>query len=151
MPMTEQYEIAALRHFDVAELLLAQLHLDDAGYHFGIAGENALKHALQSAGMEQFWQNNGVGPNKTPMRKHYPHLEPSVVAEEQMILAHAQGRLASPLAQLISAPNHGSRFNNWSIDIRYADTICTPVPAASCAQWQEDAADMLLRLIFGSR
>ena len=47
--MAEQFCVAALRHLDTAELLEREGKLDDAGYHYGLAGETAVKHAVATA------------------------------------------------------------------------------------------------------
>ena len=73
--MAEQYEVAAWRHLGVGEKLLAQQEIDDAGYHFGVSGENSLKAMLQLAGLEAHWLAAGIRLNRTAMRAHFPNIQ----------------------------------------------------------------------------
>lgn len=49
--MTERYDIAAERHHRVAAQLEANGETDDAAYHYGLVGENALKYGLLTSGV----------------------------------------------------------------------------------------------------
>ncbi|MBY5391024.1 hypothetical protein [Rhizobium leguminosarum] len=144
--MAEQFEIAAWRHVRVAEALHSLHEHDDAGYHCGVAGENALKALLQKAGLESHWVGLGVNLRNTPMRGHFPTLHALVQGVRAEIASSAHGRYASAISGIVLDPSFAVRFSGWHIDIRYADTMYTPVSGAVCAQWLEDAHDLVLAI-----
>lgn len=140
--MPERYDHAAHRHLRVAETLRAAGELDDAGYHFGFAGECAVKHALRASGVE----NALAGRQPNPMRSHFPTLRQAIAEARSLIQLHATGRLAGPIAAIVLAPGFADRFARWDIRIRYADTGCTPVAEADCARWHADAVALVEQL-----
>lgn len=143
----EQFDIAAARHHHVGELLHQQNEFDDAGYHYGVCGENAVKHALRAAGVEAAWIALGTNLRRTPMRAHFATLTGLVSAFQADIALHASGRHAGLISAYIASPAFGAMFANWSIDIRYADASCTPVPVEACEQWADDATNLMLQLV----
>lgn len=153
--MTEQYDIAAKRHRDVGEKLQTGRDLDDAGYHFGVSGENSVKYALEASGVVSAWLAIGAAQGRTPraslsntpMREHFPSLKQFVMRTQSEISTYATGRLGMPISSYILDPSFANRFDNWDINIRYADTNCTPVTAAACADWHSDADDLFLNLV----
>jgi len=153
--LAEQYEVAAWRHHRVGELLVAAGELDDAGYHFGVCGETAVKHLLLASGVEAAWIAIGAATgktvtealNKTPMRKHFPTLKKLVVNVQGEIAMYARGRYSPTITSLVLDPEFSKRFSGWDINIRYADQNSTPVSKAKCAEWQRDADDFVLALV----
>lgn len=141
--MPERYDIAAGRHLRVGGDLQTAGELDDAGYHFGLAGECAVKHALRAAGVEQALA--ACRPN--PMRAHFPTMQEAITKAQKLIELHASGRLASPIATTILDPSFVERFAGWRIEIRYADTACTPVDALACTGWHRDAETLVFKLV----
>jgi hypothetical protein len=61
--MAEQYAIAAWR-------LELEGDTDDAGYHFGISGETAVKYALRASGVEAAWVATAGGAPPHRACKH---------------------------------------------------------------------------------
>jgi hypothetical protein len=145
--MTEQYDIAAGRHHRVAEHLAARGEIDDAAYHYGLVGENALKHALRKSGVATAWDLAGKKPKTTPMGKHLPPLTAEIQTFMHDIHLHAFGRIGGRLQAVVHDPNFVGLFQGWSIDIRYADNQCTPVDPGDCQRWGQDADLILRRLV----
>ncbi|MCJ2065051.1 hypothetical protein MKK63_20390 [Methylobacterium sp. J-088] len=156
--MTEQYDLAAWRHQGTADHLLNNSEFDDAGYHYGIVGENALKHAMRISGIEaHFLANPPRGRNGrrqsgdplrgTPLRGHFPSLQTLAQRAQQVVSLYATGRVATSLQTEIGSANFSMRFQNWNIDIRYASTTCTPVSETACNAWKKDAEDLILSLV----
>jgi hypothetical protein len=144
--LAECYDQAAVRHFDVAELLKRHSKLDDAGYHFGICAETSIKHGLREAGLEARWLANNVDLRQTPMRGHWNALARKIIALQSEINQYAQGRRAALLIKHALDPALSTHFNSWSIDIRYADPNHTPVMAADVVSWEAKALDLLCDL-----
>jgi hypothetical protein len=135
--MAERYDVAAKRHFDVADLLEKQGELDDAGYHYGLVGENALKHALRVCLSKSVKGRDG----------HFPDLKAAIIGFQGDIAVFASGSgIGKYLYELINDPTFAARFGGWNIDIRYADDRRTPVAQADCARWGNDAAGFMVKL-----
>lgn len=133
--MPERYDVAAVRHLAVGEVLENRGDLDDAGYHYGLVGENAVKHALRASGVEQVWLTARLRRNRTPMGRHVPGMHAALVDFQHDIEKHATGRLGGVLKTAVSDPTFAARLDGWSINIRYADDGCTPVNEADCRRW----------------
>lgn len=145
--MTEQYDVAAARHHRVAEHLAANGEIDDAAYHYGLVGENALKHALRRSGVAAVWGAAGKKPRNTPMGKHLPPLTAEIQAFIGDIHLYAAGRIGAALQAVVSDPAFANRFQGWSLHIRYADNQCTPVDPIDCQRWALDSDLVLRRLV----
>lgn len=144
--MPEQYDLAAVRHFRAAEHLEAGGHADDAGYHFGICAENAVKSALREAGLEGYWTNISKSAlRQSPMKGHWNELGSKLAAAASDINAHAQGRRAAPLQQMSLLPYNS--FSDWHIDIRYADPDHVPISPDALTRWKQAAADLIINLV----
>lgn len=141
--MPERYDLAAGRHLRVGYTLQAAGEFDDAGYHFGFAGEAAIKYALRASGVEQAVS----GQKKNPMRSHFPTLQCATLQARSLIILHAKGRLAGPIKAAIQDPGFPQRFAGWQIEIRYADTTCTPVASSDCDRWLADAEALVRSLV----
>ncbi len=144
--MAECYATAAIRHFEVGEILKEANRLDDAGYHFGICAETAIKNGLQEAGIAAHWSSTNIKNNKNPMKKHWNDLGSSIHALVGDIQTYAQGRRAANIIKYSRDPNLISYFSTWKIDIRYADTTCTPVSATDVSTWESNALAILVEL-----
>ncbi|WP_295437712.1 hypothetical protein [uncultured Thiodictyon sp.] len=145
--MTEQYDVAAARHHRVAEHLEMNGEIDDAAYHYGLVGENALKYALCKSGVAGVWNGARMKPRNTPMGKHLPSLTSAIQGFITDIQLHAVGRVGAELQAVVGDPAFVSRFQGWSLDIRYADHTCTPVSLVDCQRWSLDADLVLRRLV----
>ena len=145
--MTEQYDIAADRHYRVAEQLETSGEIDDAAYHYGLVGENSLKHAMRNAGVANQWSQPRKKARQTPMGKHLPALTLEMQNFASDIHLFATGRIGARLQSILNDPTFGALFSGWSIDIRYADTQYTPVNAGDCQRWGQDARFVLHRLV----
>lgn len=145
--MTERYDMAAERHQRVGARLEQLGETDDAAYHYGLVGENALKHALRHSGVEAAWTTAGLTRYNTPMGKHFPKLTSEFAGFSSDITLYATGPTGAKLASLINDPSFMDHFSHWSIDIRYADDQHTPVAPQICRQWGDDADDFLLKLV----
>lgn len=131
--MAEQFDIAALRHLVTAERLEVAKRLDDAAYHFGLAGETAVKATLQRI---------GVGIDKS-LKRHFSDdkkysLQHSIEYHGTVLELLTSGRLGGQLANDLRGGLLINRFRDWSIKIRYADSDC-PVDEARLATWKADA------------
>ena len=153
--MAERHDVAAWRHLRVGELLVGLGEFDDAGYHFGVSGENSIKFALWASGVRSAWIVTGAALGRslaaslggTPCRGHFPTLHQLVHDARADIAANAVGRYAAPIAAALLSSTFPSRFAGWNIDIRYADPAYTPVAEALCTAWRNDAEDLLLMLM----
>jgi hypothetical protein len=145
--MTEQYQVAAWRHHETAEALQGRGFLDDAGYHYGVSGENSVKYALQASGVEAGWLHVNVNLLGTPMRAHFPKIQTLCDQAKAHIAMYATGRLAGAISNKISDISFSGKFVGWNINIRYADTDFTPVDPAVCSGWESDSLDLLLNLV----
>lgn len=130
--MAEQFNVAALRHLKTAGQLERKGRLDDAAYHYGVAGEAAVKEVLVRAGI------------KYP-RKHWDLREKKSLRHEiesigNLAVLLRNGRLGGEaLADDLDAGTFSCRFDGWSLDIRYAHTDHCPVDAEKLAVWKTDA------------
>lgn len=124
--MAEDYLSAAHRHFEDAELLRDQVRLDNAGHHYGIAGECALKAVCMEEG--------GDRPSK--------HFDSDVKRD----LRHAAiPNLSGLKGQRILAVLPGL-FVDWSVHDRYTAPGYTR--PAQVDQWRTDA-EQVLKLMQG--
>jgi hypothetical protein len=131
--MPEQFDIAARRHLDTAESLEIEGRLDDAGYHYGLAGENAVKQSIVTA----------CGSLPKALRKHFDvGLRDAIQASQEVLGLLANGRLGGGLAADLQTGNIMFRFDKWDIRIRYADTDY-PVDPGRVASWKADAIALL--------
>lgn len=124
--MAEDYLSAAHRHFEDAELLREQARLDNAGHHYGIAGECAVKAVCI--------EEDGSRPNK--------HFDPDVKRD---LRDAAIPNLSGLKGQRILAVLSGL-FAGWSVHDRYTAPGYTP--SAQVDQWRTDA-ERVLRLMQG--
>lgn len=149
--MVEQYDVAARRHQRSAEILESANECDDAGYHYGLVGEMAIKHALRASGCEAKWLRSGPKSHAklraTPMGAHVQDMGARISEASQVIRLFASGRLAQPIMSLLLHPSFQARFKGWHINIRYADTMHTPVSATDLERYRADAAELLQHLI----
>ena len=134
--MPEQFHVAAVRHLKVGETLHKNGHLDDAGYHFGVSGECALKYGILEAGLH------------VP-KKHFPSLAAAAKDIVSKVSACGTGRTSAAIFEVVNDPTFSQRFRGWSIDIRYAVSSCTPVQQADCDRWCKDASELVARLVIG--
>ena len=104
--MSTDFRDAAERHFEDAELLLAQHRDANADHVFGLSAECSLKTVMLALGMS-------VTPDGKPRdRGHKVHM-PELWAAFQ---SFAEGRLAS---RYLEPLDKGNPFADWGIDQRY--------------------------------
>ena len=131
--MPEQYDVAARRHLDTAESLEIGGRLEDAGYHYGLAGENAVKQSIVAA----------CGNLPKALHRHFDvALRDAIQSSQQVLSLLANGRLGGGLARDLQAGNFTFRFDKWDIKIRYADSDW-PVDPGRVAAWKADAIALL--------
>ena len=112
-------------------------HLDDAGYHFGVSGECALKCGMLKARINF-------------PRNHFPSLTKATKKTvTATVSAFATGRGSAAIFEIVNDPTFSQRFKGWSINIRYAARDCTPVQRADCDRWCKDASELVARLVIG--
>ena len=117
---------AATRHYHDGRKLLDDNRIDNAGYHFGLAAECAIKSLLQRA---------GVRDDDLAQWQHFPDLK--LVA-----LQSIHGRSAAPVRRLIERDNFMQR---WAISMRYAKTGSIDRPTAE--RWRDHADEAMGLLI----
>jgi len=138
--MAERFDVAARRHLDTAELLEREGMIEDAGYHYGLVGENAVKQSIVMA--------CGGGPLSRVFWKHFGSgLHEALQTDLDAAVLLANGRLGGGLALDRIAGQFGSRFRYWHVNIRYADTAF-PVQSTQIAAWKADAVALLNGGIF---
>ena len=115
---------AAHRHYEDAVSLEGSRRFDNAGYHFGLAAESALKELLLRA---------GVPPNHEALWKHFPELR-------DLAAQAVRGRGSAPLLRLIDAGG----LPDWEIKMRYAKT--GSVRTDRLKQWRDKAREALAAL-----
>ncbi len=144
--MSEKFDVAAHRHFAAAEHLEHGGHTDDAAYHYGICGENAVKSAMRDAGLESHWSNISKAVLwNSPMKGHWGKLSDKLSTASMDINTYAAGRRADALRALASRTT--PVFDGWDIDIRYADSRFVPVNEASLESWKNDAATFITSFV----
>ena len=119
--MAENFLIAAQRHFSDAELLRREIRLDNAGHHYGVAGECAVKAVcIEEAGVR-------------PAKHFDPNLQSDLRAAAIANLSGHKGqRIRAVLANL---------FLGWSVHDRYS--VNGHINSAQVELWREDARNLL--------
>ena len=97
--MSENYNDAAVRHWEDAELLIENERLENADHHYGFAAECALKTVLRSL-------------NRFKEDEHRKHI--NVLWNKMQ--ATAFQRHFPGLARILSSKNH---FEDWDVEQRY--------------------------------
>ena len=117
--MSTDFRDAANRHFEDAELLLAQDRGANADHLFGLSAECSLKAVMLALGMEP--ADDG-GPRDRNYRVHMPHLW-------AVFQSFAEGRLASRYLEPLDKANP---FADWGVEQRYwaRTSIAVAAPAA---------------------
>jgi len=119
--MAENYLIAAQRHFNDGDLLKQAARLDNAGHHYGIAGECAVKAVC----MEEV----GNRPSK--------HFDPDPSRDLRMAAVPNLSGLKGQRILLVLS----GLFADWSVHDRYSND--GHVQAAQVEQWRADAEQVL--------
>ena len=133
--MAERFDVAARRHLDTAELLEGEGMLDDAGYHYGLVGENAVKQSVVMV----------CGSLPADLRKHFSgDLIAAIQGSVLVAGLLTNGRLGGGLARDLHSGKFTGRFDKWGIHIRYADSHY-PVTAKLVRTWKADAVALLRR------
>jgi hypothetical protein len=122
MAFIPDLEAAANRHYEDACTLQSARRFDNAGYHFGLAAECAIKKKLRDFG--------------TPMDdpsiwKHWPELK-------GLASIALQGRQAAQARKLVE---HDSFMQRWHIAMRYSAN--GTVGAMEAERWKEHANQAL--------
>ena len=131
--MADRFDVAARRHLDTAEVLEDAGRIDDAGYHYGLVGETAVKHSIVLA----------CGTLTPDLRRHFDQpLRDAIQTSSAIIAVLNSGRLGGGLARDLRASQFASRFDQWRVTIRYADSA-VPVTGARLAVWKADAIALL--------
>lgn len=122
MAFTPDLEAAANRHYEDACMLQNDRRYDNAGYHFGLAAECAIKKKLRDFGTLM---------NDPAIWKHWPELR-------ELASLALQGRKAAPTRQLVE---RASFMQRWDIAMRYSAN--GTIDATAAGRWQEDANQAL--------
>lgn len=126
MAYENNMQAAAHRHYADGCKLFDDNRFDNAGYHFGLAAECAIKKKLLDCGVlegdEAIW-------------KHWPTLK-------TLALAAISGRQAAPTRALLT---HANFMQYWDIVMRYAQNGSVDNDRAS--SWKSNANDALGLLI----
>jgi hypothetical protein len=119
--MVESYLIAAQRHFEDAELLRRETRLDNAGHHYGVAGECAVKAVcVEEAGIRPP-KHFDSDPNRDLRGAAVPNLA---------------GRKGQRILAILP-----TLFVGWSVHDRYSAT--GQIQMAQVEQWRSDAEKAL--------
>lgn len=115
--MSTNFRDASARHFEDAEMLLAQTREANADHLFGLSAECSLKAVMLALGMAV--STDGVPAD----RAHKVHM-PELWAAFQ---SFAEGRLASRYLEPLDKTNP---FSDWAVDQRYwaRNVIIAPAP-----------------------
>lgn len=126
MAYTTDMRAAAQRHYADGCKLLTDKRFDNAGYHFGLSAECAIKQKLTEFGLLQ---------DEEAMWKHWPSLR-------GLARIAIKGRQASAARSLLARE---SFMQYWEIVMRYAQT--GSISEAQAERWRSDANDALGLLI----
>ncbi|TWA74038.1 HEPN domain-containing protein [Azospirillum brasilense] len=126
MKYEEDFPGAARRHLHDGKLLAESNRLDNAGYHFGLAAECALKAAMRSINIptKEFM----VG-EKDAYYIHFPKLK-------NIALKHT-GRISKQVSESL---NKSSFMQNWEIRMRYSKKA---VEGKQCEAWANQAEEFV--------
>jgi len=117
---------AAGRHYADGAMLLGNRKFDNAGYHFGLAAECAIKKLLRDC---------GVPTDDKAIWMHWPHLK-------TLGRLAVSGRQAGPVRELLE---RGNFMQHWDVVMRYSSN--SQVDQARATRWQEDANEAMGLLI----
>lgn len=110
--------VAANRHYEDGRGLVERKRFDNAGYHYGLAAECAIKGKLLDL---------GVPENDNAIWKHWPELK-------TLALLSISGRRAAALRALLS---DGRFMQGWEVKMRYSDN--GKVSQKLVDGWENDA------------
>jgi len=110
---------AAERHFRDGVVLLDKKRFDNAGYHFGISAECAVKHLLVE-------RCRVPGGDAVITKLHFPQL----LAAAVQVVEGRRGKLVSDLLKT-------GYLQGWDIRMRYAKT--GSVKEKTVLKWKDDA------------
>ena len=113
---------AAARHYQDGCGLLERKRLDNAGYHFGLAAECAVKHGFANA---------GIPASDDAMWGHFPSIK-------AIGLQALQGRSAKDLRDLLEQDKF---MQWWDIKMRYARNGA--VTRSRVERWRDQANEAL--------
>lgn len=126
MAYTTDMRESAHRHYADGCKLLADRRFDNAGYHFGLSAECAIKQKLLHCGLltsdDAFW-------------KHWPTLKPYA-------LLAVVGRTAAPARSLLQ---RGNFMQYWDVVMRYSKN--GSIDEVQAVRWKADANEAMGLLI----
>jgi hypothetical protein len=122
MPYVTDMEEAASRHYQDGCKLLEDNRLDNAGYHFGLAAECAVKRKLQSTGLRN---------DADALWAHFPTVK-------ALALQAISGRSAAPLRKLLE---RGNFMQGRDVKMRYARNGAIDRHAAE--RWRDHANEAI--------
>lgn len=118
MAYSTDMQEAAKRHFIDGRELEDQRRYDNAGYHYGLSAECAIKFALGEA---------GVRDDDAALWRHFPELS-------QWALLAITTRSAAKVRSILQRPNF---MQGWQIKMRYASN--GSVLQTTAEKWRGDA------------
>ena len=128
MAYPRDFAAAARRHLVDGKRLQQDKQYDNAGYHFGLAAECALKGAFIALGDRTFSKE---GSGRKAFYAHFPALKNLSVG--------LSGRISTSVATLLSKAKF---MQDWDVKMRYSRN--RSITRERCAQWCKDAEDLIL-------
>lgn len=119
---------AAQRHYKDAAFLQKHERYNNAGYHYGLAAECALKAVFIMLG------ERNITSEAATDAIYFDHF-PALKGKASLFLA---GRLSQTLAATLA---RGSFMAEWHITLRYAKDHC--ITKDRCEHWERDANEFL--------
>jgi hypothetical protein len=119
---------AAHRHYEDGVMLLERHRHDNAGYHFGLAAECAIKQALLDAGVVR-------ADHEVIKKLHLPELRHTAL----QVIA---GRGSRELHRVLEASGF---FAGWNLRMRYSRSGTVDLKTA--AKWRDSANDAIQKLV----
>ena len=124
MAFQQDMEQAANRHYEDGRTLFDKDRFDNAGYHFGLAAECAIKHNLL--------KRDAVADDAA-IWAHWPELR-------NLVCQTISGRQAAPILSLLDRPSP-QYMQGWAIGMRYSAN--GEVDKRMANRWRDDANDAL--------
>jgi hypothetical protein len=122
MVYPQSMTVAANRHYRDGLRLMESKCFDNAGYHFGLAGECAIKQKLLDCGCRT---------DEPAYWKHLPDLR-------MLACQSLSGRKAGPIRALLE---QSSFLQHWDISMRYS--IDGEVAEKQAGRWRDDANEAI--------
>lgn len=121
MAYAKNMRAAAARHFRDAETLFGSNKYDNAGYHYGLSAECALKGAMERAGLKV---DEVIVVGRRAYFVHFPELK--------RIPVQFAGRISQTIATVLYRTDF---LQEWEIRMRYSPD--RGVSEKTCNKWRD--------------